>query len=210
MRNEPQSESAGGWTRPVVGQARLRNREQAAAFQSASRRPISGTNRSRRNGTAHPPPRYVAYIRRNQYAMENNKITEIYIRTYRSDPKIVIHRDLDFYHDQYDLYRFRDQIDIVKKLIEILDQEFDNFLESFLNIDLKYFNQSRNRKRHYIAKNREELYPSRASEFLIKYSYSYKDYWIGTNIGATEIRQYVKEMCEACEITYKLWYELKF
>ncbi len=142
--------------------------------------------------------------------MSKSDIAEIYIRTYSTDPKIVIHRVVDLFHDQYDLYKFIDQIDIVKKLIQILDQEFDNFLESFLNIDLKYFNQSSHRKRHYIAKNREELYPTKSSHFLIKYSYSYKDYWIGTNIGGTEIRQYVKEMCEACEIAYKLWYELKF
>lgn len=132
----------------------------------------------------------------------NKSILGIYIRVYGNNPKYIIKSKVDRFHHCYDVFKPWDKIDIIKELILKLDNEIKDFLLKFEATDKKHYETNPHRVRHYISKEKKSLYPTQDSSFTEKYSYSYKDYWIGTNIGASEITQYVLEMCEACEIEF--------
>ena len=141
--------------------------------------------------------------------MEASKITGIFLSVHGAGPKYALRRKVGPFHEQYDVYRPWDKIDIVRELVKLLDAEFEGFLEKFVTVDDKHFRESSHRSRHYISADLASLYPGKNDDFRKKYSFSYKDYWIGTNVGAKEIVQYVREMAEACDVTFAIWSDLK-
>ena len=135
--------------------------------------------------------------------MNNKKITGIYtsIRAYEQKPILVVKRKIDYSQDQYNVYHPRYKRDIVNLLIEILYKEFDGFLEKFCEVDKIHYDRSPHRLRRYISKNKNDLY-QRNDTFIKKHSFNYEGYYIGINIGTKEIKKYVIEMCESCNIKY--------
>ncbi len=142
--------------------------------------------------------------------MSKNLISGIYLRASGQEPKLVVKRKVGPFQDQYDVSRPWDKIDIVRDLVKLLEKECEGFLEKFVKVDEKHYKTSSHRVRRYIAKNRADLYPTKDEEFTKSHSFSHKGYWIGTNIGAKEITQYVREMCEACDISFGSCSEIKF
>jgi hypothetical protein len=141
--------------------------------------------------------------------MGDNPIIGIYLRAHGYNPKYIIKRKTGPSQDRYDVYRPWDKIDIVRDLIQLLEKEIKDFLPKYSAVDEKYYKSSSHRVRRYISKERKELYPTQDEKFMKTYSYSIKGYWVGTNIGAREITQYVREMCEACEIEFGTISEIK-
>ncbi len=140
----------------------------------------------------------------------NKSILGIYLRVYGYNPKYVIKSKIGPFHNCYDVFRPWEKIDIVKELIQKLDNEINEFLLKFEATDKKHYETSSHRVRRYISKERKSLYPTKDHVFTEMYSYSFKEYWIGTNIGASEITQYVREMCEACKIEFGYISKIKF
>lgn len=141
--------------------------------------------------------------------MSTKELTGIFLSAHGHSPKYAIRHKVGPFHEQYDVYRPWEKIDIIRNLVKLLDKEFDGFLENFAAVDAKHEQQSSHRTRHYIATEITSLYPGKDDAFCRQYSFSYKGYWIGTNIGAKEIVHYVREMCEACNVTFGSWGDLK-
>ena len=141
--------------------------------------------------------------------MPKKELTGIFLSVYGSSAKYALRHKISPFHEQYDVYRPWEKIDIIRDLVKFLDKEFDDFLEKFTEVDMKHYKKSPHRSRHYISKERASLYPDKDETFCKRFSYSYKGYWIATNIGAKEITQYVREMCEACNVTFGSWADLK-
>lgn len=141
--------------------------------------------------------------------MQASKITGIFLSVHGGGPKYALRRHAGPFHEQYDVYRPGDKIDIVRELVKLLDAEFEDFLERFVTVDDRHFQESSHRSRHYISTDLNQLYPGKGEEFSKQRSFSYKGYSIGTNVGAKEIVQYVREMAEACDVTFAFWSDLK-
>jgi len=141
--------------------------------------------------------------------MSAKQITGIYLRVSGYEPKFLIKRKVGPFHDQLDVFRPWEKIDIVRELIKLLDKEFEDFLKKFAAVDEKHYKNSSHRTRYYITKDINKLYPTKDEKFTKEHSFSYKDYFVGTNIGAKEIMQYVREMCEACDISFGSCSEIK-
>jgi hypothetical protein len=141
--------------------------------------------------------------------MPEKELTGVFLGVHGVGAKYVLRRKVGPFHDQYDVYRPWEKIDIVRDLVKLLDREFDDFLEKFAAVDKKHYQKSSQRTRHYISTELTSLYPGKDESFCRQHSFSYKGYWIGTNIGAREITQYVREMCEACNVTFGSWGDLK-
>ena len=139
----------------------------------------------------------------------DKKIIGIYLRAYGNNSKFIVKRKIAPFQDQYDVYRPWDKIDIVRELIKILDTEIENFLSKIEEVDKKHHENNPHRVRRYFTQNRSDLYPTKDKTFSEIHSYSFKGYWVGTNIGSREITQYVREMCEASEIEFGSISEIK-
>ncbi|WP_323845244.1 hypothetical protein [Microbulbifer magnicolonia] len=134
--------------------------------------------------------------------MKRSQIDGVFIRAHGHDPRLVVKRKITPFQDQYDIYRPWSKIDIVKKLVNLLDEEFDFFLNRFEEVDSEEHKNSSHRIRRYISRNKQDLFPNKDEEFQESHCFEYKNYWVGTNIGAKEISLYVREMCLACNISF--------
>ena len=132
-------------------------------------------------------------------------ISGIFVRPEGQEGKVAIRTRLSRFHDSYDVQRLCrefDEIDIVRHLIKTLAEAFPDFVENVLFVDERERKNNPHRSRRYFAKRQSELYPKKEIEFAREHSEQLCGLWIANNVGAKEIRQMVKEMCDACEIEF--------
>ena len=141
--------------------------------------------------------------------MTSKEMTGVFLSVHGAGAKYALRYKIGPFQECYDVHRPWDKIDIVRELIRILDTDSENFLDLFCAVDQKHFKKSSHRTRHYISKELSQLYPDKDEKFCRNHSFQYKGYWIGTNIGAKEITQYVREMCEASNLSYGTWSDLR-
>ena len=141
--------------------------------------------------------------------MTSREITGIFVSAHKLEAKYAIRRKVSPFHERYDVHKPWNKIDVVRSLVKLLDGEFEDFLQRFEAVDTKHYRSNSHRARHYVSSEQEKLYPNKDFEFCKRFSFQYKDRWIATNIGAKEIIQCVREMCEACDVAYGSWADLR-
>jgi hypothetical protein len=147
--------------------------------------------------------------------METGKIAGVFVNDLEGrEAKLVIWYQDGRFHDSYDVRRLChgfDEIDVVRYLIKHLAEANPDFLERLAVVDERERNNSKPRRiRRYFSKHQLELYPNHGRQFAEGHSEEYRGLWIANNIGAREIRQMVKEMCDACKIKFLSAADLHF
>lgn len=146
--------------------------------------------------------------------METSKVAGVFINNLEGrEAKLVVWYQDGRFHDSYDVRRLCrgfDEIDVVRYLVQHLGEANPNFVERLVAVDERERNSNPRRNRRYFSKLRSELYPNQDRQFTEAHSEECKGLWIANNIGAREIRQMVKEMCDACKIKFLASADLHF
>jgi len=120
----------------------------------------------------------------------------------RSPLRVVFRRRVDFRWDRYDVFKPWEKIEAVVMIIEELAKENAEFTEKFVAVDEKHYRASPHRTRHYVHKDRDQLYGASRADLAEKYSRQIAGIWLATNLGSSEKLQVIREACEAAEIEY--------
>jgi len=111
--------------------------------------------------------------------------------------------------ERYDVHRYQHKIDAVLDLLFILDGEVEGFLEKFEDVDERCYRGSSHRTRHYVSKDRDNLYPKYSQHLTGEFSRQVGSLWIATNVGLKEMHTIIREACDAADIRMSPFSELK-
>lgn len=93
-------------------------------------------------------------------------------------------------------YKARSVKEVVVNVLRELSRLDNKFLEKFTALP------KHGRTRRFVAKNKEDLYPSRA-DLVADYSEQIdKGYWVGTNVGKQQAENIIRLACEVTEFTF--------
>lgn len=140
--------------------------------------------------------------------MTKSKITGLHISLKSRPRKLVFERRAQYHERIYHVYEVRDMIDVLRKVIDMLMEEVPGFLLRLEEVDRKCYQTNAKRRRRYISRDRDELYP-RSPHLTQKHSYQKDGFWIGTNFGQSGITDFIREACEASDISFGYVSKLK-
>lgn len=103
--------------------------------------------------------------------------------------------------ERVDVVNPHTKIDAAVLVIEELFREAPAFIDKLLSVDEAYASQSPHRTRRYVHRDRSKLYGPTVTD-LSERSRLIAGVWIATNVGSREIRQIIKEACEAAGIAF--------
>ena len=136
--------------------------------------------------------------------------TGVFVNLYRSPLRVVFRRRVDFRWDRYDVFKPWEKIDAVVMVIEELAKENPAFTEKLIAVDEKHHRASSHRTRHYVHKDRDQLYGTNRKDLAEKFSRKVAGVWLGTNLNSQAMLQVIKEACEAAEVDYGTLSSLKW
>lgn len=128
--------------------------------------------------------------------LQDKKITGVYIKFIRKPYRTVIRREIDLWHEHYDIYKHRTKIDAVVKILHILLDEIPDFEEKIQFVDENHKQQSCHRKRYYISRDKEKLFS------YVGYSCKIGNLWLDTNLNEGQMLTVLAEACEAAKIEF--------
>ena len=102
-------------------------------------------------------------------------------------------------YDVFDAWGIMEALEIAIRLLLIHNPKV---LTKFEKLDDQEFMDNPKRKRRYISKEREVLYPQKDDEFAKKYSAELFGYWFATNIGIRELKTIIETACVAANVGF--------
>jgi len=130
------------------------------------------------------------------------KITGIFVNLYRAPLRVVFRKRVDYLWDRYEIFKPWNKIDAVEKVIEVLSEASPDVIEKILLVDEKHYRQSSHRTRHYVHRDRTQLYGEFRKDLSEKYAKKVRGIWLATNLDTKAMLQVIREACEAAEIEY--------
>jgi hypothetical protein len=117
----------------------------------------------------------------------------------RDRRRFVVRRRISPTYERFDVYTTPTLRAFVVKLIEVFADADPQFLAKVVATEDARWMTSKLKKRHYIEPQREHLYIESA-HLTDANSVSVRDHWIITNIGAKEVRIFLKLCSDAAAI----------
>jgi hypothetical protein len=103
--------------------------------------------------------------------------------------------------ERVDTVRPRNKIHAAILVVEELCREIPAFIDKLVSVDEAYAAMSPHRTRRYVHRDRNKLYGPTVTD-LSERSHHIAGAWLATNVGSREIRQIIKEACEAAGIAF--------
>ena len=119
-----------------------------------------------------------------------------------SGPKIVWETQKGWRYKSYEMFSVWNIVDALEVSLRLLLIHNPKFLPKFEKLDDKEFMDNPRRKRRYITKEREVLYPQKDDQFTKKNSVELFGYWFATNIGTRELRTILETACKAANLHF--------
>ncbi|MGH6893882.1 MAG: hypothetical protein ACREEP_16665 [Dongiaceae bacterium] len=105
--------------------------------------------------------------------------------------------------ERYDIVEPYWKIDALVMVIEELCKEIPAYVDKLVSVDERYRSTSSHRRRQYVHYDRAKLYAPDRIDLASRYSRPVAGIWLATNIGTREIRQVMREACEAAGIEFR-------
>lgn len=111
---------------------------------------------------------------------------------------VVIRRNIHRRLDRYDVHRWRDQIDALAFLLEVLAKEVPGFTQRLIAADKeRCYLPRRNR---YVATEQAELYRPARKDLADTHARKVEDFWLAENLNLKQKRTLVAEAQEASRL----------
>ena len=93
-------------------------------------------------------------------------------------------------------FQARSVKEIVIKLLKELSKADKKFLDRYIALP------KHGRTRRFVAKDKNELYPSRPDLVKDHSDHIERGYWVGTNVGKQQALKIIKLACQVSDLTY--------
>ena len=126
-----------------------------------------------------------------------SQIVCVYLELIREPHFFLTHISVAPGLDRYERHEPVNLPDFMLRLFGVLAEDHPDFLERLSNLDDAEFMKS-SKHRRYVAKDRDVLYIK--SPHLEHHSVPFRGYWVGTNVGSTQVESIAKLACKAADV----------